>query len=521
MLSGNFRQRLDARAVMLLLLLFATLLLVSNLDHLSLSADEFFNILIEREHWSDIVAHLRAGADLHPPLTHLIMHGWLRLVGESEWTVRFLWAMTGVVNLALTFRLGAQLFTRYTGVLGALLLLTSPTYLLYMRFEKYYAFTMTLSLVLLLTSVALWRRQTPLRIAAYALTLVMLLYTDYLAPLLLTFSLNILLFCWGRQRERSLAFLGAQFVAAIFYLPWLTVMAAQATILQGGAQADLGRSGIGMLAALMYWPYSIGVGETLFPWRVGGAVGAAVIAVFAVNGVKTCLTPSASSFLRSGLALLVTLMLSLLGAALLTTYIFAAVPFIAFPNHTLFAAPLFALLLAIGAAALPLRWSISLVSLLLFARVIGIGNYFTATDFHNPIYAVPMREITQELVSYAHGNDMLIATPDVGLHYYFARLAVDPIQDYPAMLLLETLEPTTARITIDKPARIWLFQFGRDRTAGLGVEQALAQWLVENGYTLHDETGYVEQDRLYRQLKTFLFRRPAYQYKLVVQEYVR
>jgi hypothetical protein len=233
------------------------------------------------------------------------------------------------------------------------------------------------------------------------------------------------------------------------------------------------------------------------------------------------LTPSASSSSLAGIALVVTLSLSLLGAAFFTTWIFASVPFIAFPNHTLFAAPLFALLLAIGAAALTPRWSFTLVSLLLLARMIGIANYFTATDFHNPIYAVPMREIVQAIMSRAQSDEMLIATPDVGVHYYYERLAVDPLLDYPAMVLLDQLEPAAAKITADNPARIWLFRFGRDRTASLGVEQSLAQWLSENGYKLQRERGYVEQDPVYRQIKTFLFRRPAYQYKLVIQEYLR
>lgn len=517
----DIRPRPDARVLMLLLLLLAAFLLLTNLDRLSLSADEFFNVLIERESWSDITAHLRAGADLHPPLTHLMMNGWLRLVGESEWTVRFLWAITGVVNIALTMRLGATLFTNHVGAVGALLLLSSPTYLLYMRFEKYYAFTMALSLMLMLTSVVLWRRQTPSRTAAYVLTLVILLYTDYLAPLLLTLSLNVLILSVGRERQRMFAFFGAQAIAALLYLPWLAVMMAQAAILQGGAQADLGRSGAGMIAALLYWPFSIGVGETLFPWRAGGALGAAVVALLAVNGIKASLAPSVTPLRRPEIALLATLALSLWGAALLTTYIFASVPFIAFPNHTFFAAPLFALLLAVGAAASTPRWSVSLVSLLLVARVLGIANYFTATDFHNPIYAVPMREIVQEMLSSTHSNEMLIATPDVGVHYYYERLTVDPTQEYPAMILLERLEPTVARIAADNPARLWLFQFGRDRTAGLGVEQALAQWLAAHGYKLQRKRGYVEQDPVYRQIKSFLFRRPAYQYKLVIQEYLR
>ena len=515
------QQSQQIRIGMLALLLVAAILMLANLGGLSLSVDEFVNVLIERQTWSEMMTSLQLGADLHPPVTHVIMNVWMRLVGESEWTVRFPWGVAGILNVALTFRLAAMLFSDRIGVISALLLLSAPTYLLYMRFEKYYALTITLSLLFLIASVALWKSPSRWNLAKYVLTLTALLYTDYLAPLFLVLSLNVALLLLGRQRRRLVAFLGGQAISAVLFVPWLAIMLAQASILKGGAPADLGRSGLGMLIAILYWPFSIGVGETVFPWQISGIVGTLIVAIFAIAGAIVCIKRKSSNSGRAGPILLLTLALSLASAAWLTSWIFASVPFIAFPNHTLFLAPLFAMLLAIGAVALPKYGSMTLLTLLLVARLIGVSNYFTATNYHNPIYAVPMREITTSLLSDTSAEDAWVANTDVGLHYYFERLTVDSRGTTPELILLDNIRRAFGQMEAKMPERVWLFQFGRDRTAVVTAESEMEQWLLTHGYALKQEQGYAEQDERYRRVKELLFKRPAYQYKLVVKEYVR
>jgi len=513
---------LQTRGVPLSLLLMAALLLMTRLDSLSFSVDEYVNVLLERNGWAEMIDHLRNGADLHPPVTHFLMNLWMQIVGESEWTVRYLWSASGILNIALTFRLGALLYGRRIGGLAALLLLSAPTYLLYMRFEKYYAFTITLTLAMLLAAYALWVRQTRWRISAYGVALVALLYTDYLAPLFLTLALDLMLLFDGRQRRRMAAFGGVQVAAAVLYLPWLTILWAQASTLYGSGQADLGSSWLGTWIALAYWPYAIAVGETILPWHPAALLSSLSVFVLGVIGIRSCFQDLQKPGLcRPGVILLLMILLPLAGSVWLTIWVFDSVPFIAFPNHSLFLAPLAMVLLAIGAARLSRMWVLLLFCGLLTGRIVGIHNYFTATDFHNPIYAVPMREIVAGLLQSASENEVLVAAPDVGAHYYYERLSNTEPQPALTSLSLSHFAQATEEIRRLMPTRVWLFRFGRDRTAGATGEELMADWLASNGYTLHDETGYVEQDPLYREIKTVIFQRPAYQYKLLVQEFRR
>ncbi len=64
------------------------------------------------------------------------------------------------------------------------------------------------------------------------------------------------------------------------------------------------------------------------------------------------------------------------------------------------------------------------------------------------------------------------------------------------------------------PQRIWLFEFGRDRTRDLSLVNL--RTFVAARCSLISEEGYSEQTLLYRRVKSLLFGREAYQYKLTV-----
>jgi len=63
--------------------------------------------------------------DVHPPLYLWMLHGWLRLVGESEFAVRYLSLIAGVATVALTAVVARRLLGRQAGMLAALLIALS------------------------------------------------------------------------------------------------------------------------------------------------------------------------------------------------------------------------------------------------------------------------------------------------------------------------------------------------------------------------------------------------------------
>jgi len=197
------------------ILALGALLLLYRLGGLSLSVDEFVNVEIERGTWGQIMSDLRRGQDLHPPLSHLIMSVWFRLVGESDWSARLPWALVSIVSLWLVFCLGRTLTDTRVGLAAAALMATAPTFLLYSRFDKYYALTVMLFLATSLAGIDLWRQATARSGARYVLLLSALLYTDYLAPLALLLGQGTLLVVGHRQSQRTRAFLCAWAVALV------------------------------------------------------------------------------------------------------------------------------------------------------------------------------------------------------------------------------------------------------------------------------------------------------------------
>ncbi len=498
---------------LIVVLLIGILLLFYNLGGLSLSADEFFNVAIERGSLGHVLHSLQSGHDLHPPLTHLIMNLWLRFVGENEWTVRLPWSVVGLLNLWLVYRLGVALSGDHLGIVAAFLTITAPTFVLYTRFEKYYSLTIALSLALTLAGLNLWRHPGRRTALLYGCLLALLLYTDYLAPFFLVLAWDLLLMLFGKDWKRLRLFLVAQTVAGIAFLPWLSVLLVQAQSLLGAGEADLASTWIGVTIKLAYLFLSFSVGETLFPWRPVAVMGL----IAALMMLSSLLALRHRKIIGTGVPLLAFLAihvcLSAVGSAILTSYLFPSVPFIAFANHILFILPFFSLLLGSAILAVPHRtWVIVLMGVFVLARTISLHNYFTAQEYHNPIYAVPTRQVVSQIIAECRPGDVIFSAPDIAFQYYYDR-GPKPVPSLPST----EVDPALTYLREERPSRVWLLTFGRDRTHA-STPSELISWLEEN-YSLTLEQGYVEQDPVYRQVKERLLHRPAYRYKLLVRRY--
>ncbi len=227
----------DALSRPLFLMLLLALLLGAGLrfwrlDAESLWLDEVTSILLAR---SDIPTLIHTTAqDIHPPVYYALLHLWLRL-GEGEFMARAFSAFVGVISIALIYRLGARLFGSEAGAASALLLAVSPLHIWYAQEVRMY---ILVTLWTLAGTYWLWRalqRDRWWQWLAYALCMALGLYTHYHAIFVLLFQNLFVAFCWLRSRERrrlACAWLLADVVIALLFLPWLPVLLNQ--VAQGG-----------------------------------------------------------------------------------------------------------------------------------------------------------------------------------------------------------------------------------------------------------------------------------------------
>src|SRR5258708_9698451 len=92
----------------------AFLIRVWNLTKESFWADEGWTMMLSKgPTLSDVVQTM--ADDQHPPLYFVLMHYWIGLAGNSEFTTRFLSLAWSVIGVALVYRIRAEVFSHGAG----------------------------------------------------------------------------------------------------------------------------------------------------------------------------------------------------------------------------------------------------------------------------------------------------------------------------------------------------------------------------------------------------------------------
>lgn len=180
-----------------------------------------------------------AARDIHPPLYYLLLHFWVTIAGDGEFAVRFLSLLSGVLLIAVTFRIARLFFDEEVATIAAFLSALSAFQLYYSQETRMYM------LVALASALSVWamaslllsaRGRAALVWLAYILATVAALYTHYFAFTIMLFqNLGFLAWIlWARRDKRKLApsfrlWITAQVVIMLAFLPWLAFAGNQLT----------------------------------------------------------------------------------------------------------------------------------------------------------------------------------------------------------------------------------------------------------------------------------------------------
>lgn len=481
-------------------------LLLWNLADQSLWIDEWFTVDIVRGPWSALIPHI-IQTERRPPLHYMLLKLWT-LLGEQEYILRIYSTILVLGSVAFLYVIGRQMLGRRSGLVAALLLATSPFMVLYGRMVRAYSQTVLLSLI------ATWfllqgLNQPGLRNwLLYSLSVLALLYTDYSGIAVFGGQVLFVLVRSFSHRRMLILWLGAVFIVIFGYLPWLPFIAAHAG--HSVRMTDFATGVVGFVLKLAYPWFSWGAGETIFPWNPA-ALGGVVCGVLVLYGLVTLYRARKTAFW-----LLVSwLVVPLLFTASLLTFVATDIPFLNAASRTPGAVPAFYLNAATGLLHFRRR-SLSVLALLLIGVTFtaALVNYYAGREFHNPIYAVPVRRVVEDVRAKSGPEDLIIAESDTLFGYYYNQ------NPYPAWYQDAECTVNKAYIQAYHPPRVWLVIFGRDSTANMGCTEELARWLGQF-YTKVETWGYVPQEATYRWVKERLLNRPAYLYKLMVLVYSR
>ena len=204
---------------------------IFRLEAQSLWYDEAISVYYSAKDLPDLFSYLTR--DNHPPLYFVLLHYWMALMGRSEFAIRLLSLVAGVVEIPLLYVLGRRLLGthNYAGALAALIAALSPWHVWYSQETRMYSLATALGLLSIYLLLRASTHNVPSIWVAYSLASVAGLYTHYYVALLLLgqavfFICRVLI---STEPKKLLAhWLISQIGVLVLFLPWSGVLLTRA-----------------------------------------------------------------------------------------------------------------------------------------------------------------------------------------------------------------------------------------------------------------------------------------------------
>lgn len=213
------------KLLLILAILFIGLFLrVYNLGNESIWLDEGFSIRVANLNLSHIISF----HDNNPPLYHIILHWWINLFGDSEFSVRFPSVIFGSLAIFMMYMVGNQIFDKDVGILSSLLLGLSVYHIGYSQEARTYSLSVLLTLFSMYFFIKLLKKGEQKNLVGYILSSILLMYS-HIYGLFIIISQNvylIALFLLSKEAYKpSLKrWILIQVILIFLFAPWATTI---------------------------------------------------------------------------------------------------------------------------------------------------------------------------------------------------------------------------------------------------------------------------------------------------------
>jgi uncharacterized membrane protein len=446
----------------MLVVLVGILLRVCALGGQSLWRDEGFSVQLSYKGIAEIIQN-RAN-DNHAPLYFVFLHYWVRLFGDSEFSLRLPSVLFGAAAVYLLYRIGLLLFDRRIALLAAFLLSISRFNITHSREARMYSLVVMLVLLSMHAFLKLQSKWSIRDALGYLVPSVLLLYTHAYGGFFIIAQNAFFLF-WAIYRKlRASAvwsWLGLQVVTVLLFAPWLVVLLSQVRRRQGLAAPG----GEGYLTLLILAKAFGQQASSSLPLTVLYAL-LAIVAVWALLVRAGYLKPgSATLTAGTGLETLVFLV-SWWAIPFLVPFVLSQItaPFFSSRYAIGVTAALY-LLVAAGVHSMRralVRYGLILVIAVLSA--VALVSYYRET-LHTPYYG----ELTQFLNRNAGQRDwVLLYENDVGLFDYYGLRPDLRVQTYGRN---RDAGEVFSSIQLADGEKLWFVNYLRGGTGGLQLKQ--------------------------------------------------
>lgn len=198
--------------------------------------DEGYSVLWAKQPPAEMIEAV--SKDVHPPLYFLVLHYWIALFGEAEFTIRFLSVMFGFLAIFMMYKVGRLLFDRDSGLLASLILSLSTFHIHFSQELRGYSLMVLLALSSMYFFIKLLKEGRHVNYIAYVASGILLLYTHYFG-LFVILAQNIYFLAYFMSSNKGKRLCLKKWVllqASLFllYLPWIGFLIRQTSVVQAG-----------------------------------------------------------------------------------------------------------------------------------------------------------------------------------------------------------------------------------------------------------------------------------------------
>ena len=159
--------------LLLLLLFIGFSLRIYDLGGESIWFDEGASIYFAKKNVSEIFSMKESS----PPLYYIVLHWWINLFGDSEFSVRLPSVIFAFFSIAMMYVVGKQLFGSEAGLVSALLLALSRFHILYSQEARTYSLSALLTLLSMYFLIELMNDRSRKNLLGYVLSSCLLMYS--------------------------------------------------------------------------------------------------------------------------------------------------------------------------------------------------------------------------------------------------------------------------------------------------------------------------------------------------------
>lgn len=225
-----------AELTIIFILFLGILLRIHDLSGESIWLDEGFSIRWANLNLVQIIEE--TSKDVHPPLYYIILHYWIILFGNSEFSTRFLSVVFGFFSIFVIYKVGSLIFNKEVGILGSLILGLSLFHIQYSQEVRAYSLMALLSLLSFYFFIKFLKNGTYIHIICYILSSILLIYTHFFG-LFIIVSQNIYLIAiflslkkvYGIKLKKWFLI---QIILIVLFTPWINILMNQILQIESG-----------------------------------------------------------------------------------------------------------------------------------------------------------------------------------------------------------------------------------------------------------------------------------------------